>query len=376
MNNNGSKYNFIPLLLLIAIIGAIGYWFFTRPQTTAPSTDTNTQADTTQKTTTDTTTTTTGDTTSNTGTDSTGTDSTTGTSTDTTGSTTDSSGSGIGTTSASDSDFTTYSSSKQTVGDSTNTKEYTLKSIVDTAQTGYHNFVFTLDAKATDTTVSPYVTATYSSSLGAIRVVLNGATTDQSGIGYQKSRNIDKDGVIRIYHNVSSNALEELYDLGVSTSTPFKLYVTANGTNSWKVTVDVKYPGGNTTSESFGSADFSKEMQAIDGGLTPDNAKISAYSYATSGGVLSITFNVSGSTSRPVPSATAQYNSSSKLQLTFPGLVSDGIYTSINNKVIGGITITTTRTGNQSVYTFDGASKEYRLSATKSPNQILMEIQL
>ncbi|HVX93238.1 MAG TPA: hypothetical protein VHA74_03965, partial [Candidatus Dojkabacteria bacterium] len=273
-------------------------------------------------------------------------------------------------------DLTTYSQSKQTVGDSTNKKEYTLKSITDTTKTTYHNFVFTLDAKSTDTTVSPYVVVNYSSSLGAIRVDLNGVTIDQSGIGYQKSRNIDKEGVIRLYHNVSADSTEELYDIGVSKSTPFKVFVTENGANSWKVTVDVVYPGGNTTSESYGSSDFSKELQALDGCVAPDSCKVSAYSYSTSGGVLSIIFTVSGTTSRPTPAADAKYNASSKLELTFLGLSSDGIYASMNNKTIGGITITTSRVGTKSVYTFNGASKEYRLSATKSPNQVLLEIKL
>ena len=137
----------------------------------------------------------------------------------------------------------------------------------------------------------------------------------------------------------------------------------------------VKYPGGTISTGVIGSETFSKDLQALDGALTPDSPRVISYSYSSSGGVLSIVFNVSGSTSRPFPSATGKYESG-VLQLEFPQLISDGVYNALDGKVLSGITVQTTRSGSKTTYVFDGATKEFRLSASTSPNQVLMEIRL
>jgi hypothetical protein len=274
-------------------------------------------------------------------------------------------------------DFTSWNASNKSVGTSTNTSEYTLKSITDSKRDGYHRFVFLVQAKVDGTLEGPYVTAQYKSSLDAIRVDLNGITTDQSGIAHQKSRTIGEQGIVKIYHNVSADQTEELYDIGVLSSTVFKMK-TAAGTdaNTWTVTLDVKYPGGTIATGVYGSDTFSKDLQAIEGSVYPDNAKISAYSYTTSGGILTIIFNVSGTASHPIPAATAQYVSG-VLQLEFTGLTSDSIYAGLNGKTFAsGISITTSKTGHAYKYVFNGATKDFKLHADTSPNQVIMEIKL
>ncbi|MCC7290082.1 hypothetical protein IT417_02425 [bacterium] len=275
-----------------------------------------------------------------------------------------------------DTDFSTFSNSSQSVGNSGNSSQYTLKSVEDSKEDGFHSFVFNVQAKTSETMESPYVVVKYMTSQGSIRVDLNGVTKDESGIGYQKSRNIDEQGVIRLYHNISSDPKEELYDIGVAKQTLFKIVSVEDAENTWKITLSVKYPGGNTTSETFGSDAFSKDVQAIDGGLKVDNSKVVSYSYSTAGGVLSLVFNVSGSTSRPVPSATAEYNSEGKLVLSFTSLVSDNVHNSLDGDDLGGFGITTEKVGDKYVYTFNGPTKEFKLYGSKSPNQVILEIKL
>ena len=273
-------------------------------------------------------------------------------------------------------DFSDFSTSTQNVGSSSNTDKYSIKSLTDSKQDGFHSFKFVIQGNTSEVMNSPYVVAKYNPTLGAIRVDLNGITKDESGIGYQKSKKIDEQGVIKIYHNISSDSTEELYDIGVSKSTTFRINSKEDVENSWIVTVDVRYPGSTagTTSEDFGSDTFSKDLQSIDGALAADSAKILSYSYSTSAGVLSVVFTVSGSTSRPVPSATAQLNSESNLVLEFPQVVSDSVNKSIDGKKLGNFTVDSSRSGNKSTFVFNGTVKEYKLYGSKSPNQVILEI--
>lgn len=273
-------------------------------------------------------------------------------------------------------DFTTFLSTQQTVGDSKNKAQYTLKSITDTKKDGFHRFDFAIQSKTSETMEAPYVVVKYNSTLGAIRVDLNYVTKDESGIGYQKSRSINEQGVTKLYHNISSDPNEELYDIGVSKTTVFKLTSVEGAENTWTVTVDVKYPGASTSSDSFGVETFSKDLTALDGGLSVDSAKVISYSFSTEGNVFSLVFNVSGSTNRPVPSATAKYLDNGDLELTFTDIVSDGVYKALDGKKIGGYTFDTTRTGTKSVYLIKGPTKEFRLIGSKSPNQVVLDIKM
>jgi hypothetical protein len=272
-------------------------------------------------------------------------------------------------------DFSDYKNSSQSVG-SKNSNKYRLKSVTDTSEDGYHSFVFVTQGATSEVMDIPYVVVSYNSSQSAIRVDFAGMTKDTTGIGYQKSRAINKEGVVKLYHNISSDSTEELYDIGISKETVFKVTSKDLADNSWEIKVDVKYPGASTTSdEDFGSDTFSKDLQSLDGALSADNAKVLSYSFSNAGGILTITYTVSGSSNRPVPSATAQMQSSD-LELVFTDVVTDAAYKSLDGKKLGGLNIETSRSGNKSTYLFKNVSKEFKLYGSKSPNQVVLEIKL
>lgn len=363
MDKNSSGIGYLIAFLFVALLGFGIYWFAFKPDNSVKTDDNSGGSqveDDTTKTPTDTTTPGVDDTDTDT------TDSDTETEEETPPVTDED---------TSATDFSSFSSSKQTVGESTNTDKYTLKSISDSKKDGYHQFVFVVQAKTSETMESPYVEVSYNSAQGAIRVDFAGITTDNSGIGYQKSRTINEQGVIRLYHNISSDATEELYDIGITKKTVFKLTTSETTDNTWNIGVKVKYPGGTISTGVIGSEDFSKDLQALDGGLSPDTPKIGSYSYSGASGVLTLVFNVSGSATRPFPSATGQYKSGT-LQLEFPYLTTDAVANALDGKKLSGITIQTVRSGNKSTYYFEGATKEFRLSASTSPNQVVMEIKL
>ncbi|MBI2357100.1 hypothetical protein HYV12_03575 [Candidatus Dojkabacteria bacterium] len=278
-------------------------------------------------------------------------------------------------------DLSNFKTTAQNVGvsDSTDTSQYTLSSLTNTANVGYHSFVFTLVEKSSGSP-NPYVTSTYVSSLGAIRVDFKGVTTDNSGIGYQKSLMINKEGVVKVYHNVSADQTEELYDVGVTKETPFLLTSTSTTTGTWSIKLDVKYPGASDsdTTVDLGSDEFSKTVQSIVGATRTDGAKVSSYSYSSSGGVLRVVFEVKGSTEKPIPSATAGYDGDNNLVLRFTDIVSDAIAKMPAALTMsGGVTMIWEMDGtNASKYTFDGATKDFKLYGSTNPNQIIIEIKL
>ncbi|HRI05874.1 MAG TPA: hypothetical protein PLV59_02950 [Candidatus Dojkabacteria bacterium] len=280
-------------------------------------------------------------------------------------------------------DLSEFKTSSQSVGSDSNTDGdfYSLTALSQKSMTGYHRFQFFVEPKEQGSDVdTPYVTATYVASLGAIRVDFKGITNDQSGVGYQKSMMINKDGVIKVYHNVSADQTEELYDVGVSKETPFLLSVKDTDTMSWIVTLDVKYPGVSEDSGDvdLGSEEFSKEAQSIVGATRSDGARVSSYSYSASGGVLRIVFEVKGSTAKPIPSVNAGYDGDGKLVMRFTDVVSDAIAKMpAALTMTGGVTMTwEMESSNTSMYTFEGASKEFKLYGGTNPNQVIIEIKL
>lgn len=277
----------------------------------------------------------------------------------------------------SNTDFSSFTNSNQSVGKASNEGKYTIKSVTDTNEDGYHSFKFNVQAQTSDVMEVPYVVVKYNSGQSAIRVDFAGVTKDESGIGYQKSRSINKEGVIRLYHNISSDSSEELYDIGVSAQTVFKLTSKELPENTWEIKVDVKYPGTTDDSDSeLGSTEFTRDTQSIVGGVSADSAKVLSYSYSNSAGIVTIAFNVSGSSSKPIPSAVVTVLSSNKIKLEFSDVVSDSSYSSLNGKTVGGLSFATTRSGNKSSYTITGSTKEFKLYGTKSPNQVVLEIKL
>ncbi|HOT60791.1 MAG TPA: hypothetical protein PKW94_00615 [Candidatus Dojkabacteria bacterium] len=267
-------------------------------------------------------------------------------------------------------DFTGFSDDDQVIGVATEDL-FNIESITDESKTGYHRFSFNLSTTGTD---DPYVTAKYNSSTGVIRVELNSIDSDKSGIGYQKDRAINKEGIIRLYHAVTSTADKEIYDIGLAKSTIFKLYK-QSGDGQLKVILDVKYPGEVTSTIDLGSTEFSTELQDISGIA---NATIKSYSYSSSGGILKFVWSVTAEGENPIPSVTGEYLDDNTLSIKFTSLTLDRVVNAASSLTLPtGITIDSSKEGSASIYNFIvGSKKEYKLSATTSPNQVILEIDL
>ena len=248
---------------------------------------------------------------------------------------------------------------------------FNIESITDESKTGYHRFSFNLSTAGTD---DPYVTAKYNSSTGVIRVELNSIDSDKSGIGYQKDRAINKEGIIRLYHAVTSTADKEIYDIGLAKSTIFKLYK-QSGDGQLKVILDVKYPGEVTSTIDLGSTEFSTDLQDISGIA---NATIKSYSYSSSGGILKFVWSVTAEGENPIPSVTGEYLDDNTLSIKFTSLTLDRVVNAASSLTLPtGITIDSSKEGSASIYNFIvDSKKEYKLSATTSPNQVILEIDL
>ena len=267
-------------------------------------------------------------------------------------------------------DFTGFSDDEQVIGVATEDL-FNIESITDESKTGYHRFSFNLSTTGTD---DPYVTAKYNSSTGVIRVELNSIDSDKSGIGYQKERAINKEGIVRLYHAVTSTADKEIYDIGLAKSTIFKLYK-QSGDGQLKVILDVKYPGEVTSTIDLGSTEFSTELQDISGIA---DATIKSYSYSSSGGILKFVWSVTAEGENPIPSVTGEYLDDNTLSIKFTSLTLDRVVKAAGNLTLPtGITIDSSKEGSASIYNFIvGSKKEYKLSATTSPNQVILEIDL
>jgi len=270
----------------------------------------------------------------------------------------------------SNTDFSTYSSKKQEVGEVVEDDMFTLKEIVDTERDGYHEFVFSLEGPS-----KPHAVAYYSASSGVIKVELSNVEKDNSGIGYQRERAINKEGVIRLYHNVSGSQKKSFYDIGLSQSTVFKLDVKESSDEKWDVVLNVKYPGEKESLGNLGSTEFSSKEQTITGVGAEKKASINSFEYGASGGVLKFVLGVSAEGDNPIPSVKAEYNDDGDLVVTFDSLSFDKVGGSSGTYELPlGMTLNTSRSGSTSVFTFVGAGSEYRLSANLSPNQVIIEI--
>lgn len=271
-------------------------------------------------------------------------------------------------------DFTGFSSKAQEVGSFVEDDKFTLQSIADTEREGYHEFAFTLKGPS-----EPKVVARYDSSSNVIKVEISNVEKDSSGIPYQGERIVNKEGILRLYRNVSGAQEKSFYDIGLSQSTTFKLDLTSKSGEEdiWVVLLYVKYPGEKEVSGSLGSSEFSKTNQSISGVGVDKDASVNSYAYSASGGVFKLAFDVSATGDNPIPMASAKYNESGDLVLTFESLKIDRANKSLNGSSLPlGITLTTSREGEKSVYTFSnlGSKDEFKLSANLSPNQVVIEI--
>ena len=272
-----------------------------------------------------------------------------------------------------DTDFTSFSSDTQVLGQESEA-QFTIEGVEDVSRDGFHQFAFTL---TTEDEGEPFVTVSYLSNQDVIRMDFQGIDGDNSGIGYQQERSIDKNGVTRIYHNISAQADQELYDIGVSKSTVFYLTSEQLGGGKWSVMLQVKYPGATDVDVDLGSEEFSKEDQSILGVTADDGATISAYTYSGTSGLLKLVWTVTSNVDNPIPSVSAAYNSDDDLVVTFDSLSMDRVASFADTLTLpSSITAEVKREGGSSIYTFTGMSgvREYKLSASLSPNQVILEI--
>ncbi len=271
-----------------------------------------------------------------------------------------------------DADFTEFSSNKQVLGEETDAK-FAIDELEDLSRDGFHQFTFTL---TTEDEEEPFVTASYLSSSGVVRVDFQGISGDSTGIGYQQERRVDKEGVLRIYHNISADADQELYDIGVSKPTIFHLTSEQIEEGKWYVILQVKYPGAADVDVDLGSEDFSKDDQSIVGVTAEDGATISAYTYSGTG-LLKLVWTVTSQVDNPIPSVSATYNEDNELVVTFESLTTDRVAAFGDTLTLpSSIVAEVERVGDSSVYTFTGLKevREYKLSASLSPNQVILEI--
>lgn len=271
--------------------------------------------------------------------------------------------------------LTGFSTSDQTEGVASASK-FTITEVTNTSRTGYHEFVFSITSTGTD---DPFVIASYKSDLGVIRIDLNQIEKDSSGIGYQKAVAINKEGISQLYHNVSSDQTEEIYDIGVSKSTAFKI-TTAKMSDGWDIIVGVQYPGEVSTSDlDLGSTEFSKLAQDITGVGAEKGASLLAYTYGSTSGVLKFVWNVSSTDTNPIPTVNVAFDAEHKLVITFDSVKTDKVYLAVDGiSLPGNLAMQTERATNKSIYTISGfsADVDYKLSAGISPNQVIVEIKL
>jgi hypothetical protein len=270
-------------------------------------------------------------------------------------------------------DFTEFSSDTQVLGKESEAK-FAIEQLEDVSRDGFHQFTFTL---TTEDEEEPFVTASYLSGSSVVRVDFQGISSDSTSIGYQEEKRVDKEGVLRIYHNISADADQELYDIGVSKSTIFRLTSEQIEEGKWFVILQVKYPGALDVDVDLGSEEFSKDEQSIVGVTAEDGATISAYTYSGGAGLLRLVWTVTSQVDNPIPSVSATYNEDNELVVAFDSLATDRVASFGDTLTLpASIIAEVERVGDSSVYTFTGLEevREYKLSASLSPNQVILEI--
>jgi hypothetical protein len=274
-------------------------------------------------------------------------------------------------------DFTNYSENTQTLGDSADkaTAEYTLASITDSEQVGFHRFIF--DLESTQTGFAD-VEAQLVSSGGYIRLRLDRVTDDNSGIIYQGTRDINQEGVLRLYHAVTPNESEEVYQIGISQDTTFYLH----SMDGLKVVLDVKYPGTVAdTGDAEDSMAFTTVATTLSGTNTAGDVRFVSYSWSTESTVVKFIWGTSSATGNPTPPTSVTYNAAAKtVTVTFTGVQSDsvigsdGTFSAPLSTIVD--EVTGSRTGTTSTYVFhlNGESR-YRIYRSSSPNQVVLDIE-
>lgn len=276
------------------------------------------------------------------------------------------------------SDPENFTKMAKSIGDESDL-EYTVDSLEEKQEDGYHSFTFVISTNS-ETPSLPYITVDPVLDKGVYKVTLNGVINDNSGLEYQQSKVVDKGAVTGIYRAVTSVEKVSIYEIGFLANNPFILEYTDVDENTWSITVKVAYDlKYSPPSIDFGNTEFSADPQSISGMSASDGVRISTYSYSVSDGTLKFIFSTASGTSNPIPTVEAKYDSMNILEVKFPSLASDKVSTWGNTiSLPGGISVSILRSGEISYYRFGGigGSKPFKLSATQSPNQVIIEIKL
>jgi len=258
--------------------------------------------------------------------------------------------------------------------------EYTLDSIETKEGEGYYEFTFKISSSQ-EGAVTPLFTVTPLPSKGVFRVSLTNIFDDNSTITHSKGVAINKGAITALTRIVTDSDTTRGYDIGVQGNNQFKVDMRQEGNSSvWIFSVKVSYDTNySAPTIDFGSTEFSSEPQKIEGVTSQQGAKITDYSYIYSGGILKFSLEVASGASNPIPSLTAQYNDEGVLVVTFPSLEQDKVsqWGSVIN-LPAGVKVEISRTGQESVYMFNGINnrKPFRISASQSPNLVNIEIDL
>jgi len=276
------------------------------------------------------------------------------------------------------SDTSGYTKSKQVLGQAS-TFEYTIANIETSKGNGYHEFEFTMTSAQEGATV-PLFTVEPIPSKGVFRVSLVNIFKDTTTITHSKGVTINEGAITGLTRIVTDSNTTRAYDIGVLGSNTFKLEMSDSSDGNWvfsvKVAYDTKYSAPKID---FGSTEFSSEAQSIEGVTSKEGSKITDYSFLMSGGVIKFSIEVASGASNPIPSVSAEYDDAGLLVVTFPSLSQDKVSTWGSTIALpAGVTVTVSRVGESSVYSFSGISnkKPFKLSAAQSPNLVLVEIKL
>ncbi len=270
------------------------------------------------------------------------------------------------------SDFSKFSTQDQFLGERGGKYEITF--FTEKPMEGFHRFTFELEG---DSEI-PEVSATSRLEAGALRLAFQGIREDLSGLDYQNSYDIDENGVVRIYHNVSFEESEEIYDIGVSQSAEFSLHADKLEEGKWRVNLDVRYPGEVDVDIDEGRVDFSTQEQTLEGATSDDEARVTNYSYGVQNNIFRFIWSVRGSQEKPIPQVNARYNDDGELVVTFPDLYSDHIgRNSSEVDLVGGVEkVSWNRKGDETVYRFTlREEKGFRIIPSLGPNQVILEIE-
>ncbi|MBN1618050.1 hypothetical protein JW887_01755 [Candidatus Dojkabacteria bacterium] len=293
-------------------------------------------------------------------------------------------------------DIVDFSMDAQAIGEYDEDVDYDLVSIEDSRVADYHEFEFKFQSSSSKL---PLVTASLNSASGYIEVIIKGVSTDNSGIAYQSSRTVNQDGIVNIYHAISSNENESIYNIGIDSDVEFRLRE-GDGLSVW---LDVIYPdmsngpddaadddsgdfdssGSDDEDDTDAVADpnvFSNNTQTFSTVNSSGDVSLVRYSWAIEGDVLKFVWETSSNSANKIPPVTATYNATNKtVTVKFSNLQKDSICGTDNviDTELSGISpsMSGSFASGTSTYTFK-LTKEttYKISKSDSPSQVIIEI--